>query len=376
MRIIHLDTALALRGGQHQLLMLARGLRARGHEQLIVCPEGSGLEAHAHNEGFRVLRLPSYDPAHAHGILQVRQGLLLEPADVLHAHDGRGQTISWLASLGRRARLSRVASRRVTFSPGQASITRLKYGRACDGVIAVSESIKRLLLDAGVPARKVQVIPDGVELPESLPPAGQRARVRASWGFGEREFVAGHLGAFTSEKGQDVAVEALMLLAAELPRARLVLAGDFSRRTNPFEARIKQRVSHAGERVRLLSYVENLAEFFSGLDLYLMPSRAEGLGSSVLMAMARGLPVVASRVGGLPEIVEEGKTGWLVTPESPRALAEAVASAARDPARLERLGAGARESAHRFSSNLMVERTESFYADLRGRSPKDGSQDI
>jgi glycosyltransferase involved in cell wall biosynthesis len=95
-----------------------------------------------------------------------------------------------------------------------------------------------------------------------------------------------------------------------------------------------------------------------------MPSRAEGLGSAALVAMAQGVPVVASRVGGLPEVVEEGETGWLVPPGSPQALADAITHAASDPERLREMGNKARQRALQFSSTLMVELTEALYLRL------------
>ena len=135
---------------------------------------------------------------------------------------------------------------------------------------------------------------------------------------------------------------------------------------------LKALLDWAGDRVGLPGYVENLSEFFAGLDLYVMPSLAEGLGSSVLLAMAHGLAVVASRIGGLPEVVEEGSTGWLVAPEpggavSPAALAGAIAAAASDRQRLREFGAEARKGARQFSSDIMVARTEALYKRLLAR---------
>jgi glycosyltransferase involved in cell wall biosynthesis len=364
MRIVHIDTARELRGGQHQLLLLARGLRERGHEQMIACPESSTLGERAHREQFRVFGLPAHDPAHVHGIMQLRQSLLAEPADLIHAHDGKGQTIARLACLGMPTRPRTVASRRVTFAPARSWSTRLKYGWACDGVIAVSESIRSRLLEAGVEAPKIQLVPDGVEVPADLPGEELRAASRAAWGFHVDEFVAGHVGAFTAEKGQDIAVDAMKLLASELPQARLVLAGTFPTQATAFTRTIKSQLLEGGNRIRLLGYLEDLTPFFAALDLYIMPSRAEGLGSSALIAMAHGVPVVAARVGGLPEIVEPGRTGWLVEPRSPRALAEAVRCAASDRRRLRDFGIRGRERAQEFSSDKMVGRTEAFYSRL------------
>ena len=107
--------------------------------------------------------------------------------------------------------------------------------------------------------------------------------------------------------------------------------------------------------------MENLAEFFPGLDLFLMPSKAEGLGSSALWAMAYGLPVVATRVGGLPEIVVENETGWLIPPGSPQELADALLLASRDRAKLVEFGRNGRKRADGFSAAIMVSRTEALY---------------
>jgi glycosyltransferase involved in cell wall biosynthesis len=210
------------------------------------------------------------------------------------------------------------------------------------------------LVRTGVPQERVEIIPDGVEIPGLLPDNALRARARAAWGFGADEFVVGHLGACTHEKGQGLAVEASRLLARKLPQVRLLLAGDVS---GPAREALPANV-------RVLGYPEDLEEFWAGLDLYLMPSRAEGLGSSALLAMAHGLAVVATRVGGLPEIVEEGRTGWLVPADCPVALAEAIEEAASDPTVLAQFGLKARETARLFSSDIMLDRTEALYRRL------------
>ncbi len=357
--IAHLDTGTDLRGGQRQLLILAQMLRERGHRQIIVCPEDSGLEAHARAEHFPCFTLPLHDPGHALGILQFRRCLEARPCDILHAHDGHGQTVAWLASIG--MQVCRVASRRVTFVPKQRWTQRLKYTYTCDAVIAVSDFIRQILLRSQVPASRIAIIPDGITVPSELPSQAAKIQARARWGLNPDDFVAGHLGAFTPEKGQDIALEALKLLADRLPKARLLLAGKGPALSN---TRMVQLLRQTATRVHLCGEIENLAEFFSALDLFIMPSKSEGLGSSVLMAMSYGLPVVASRVGGLPEIVEEARTGWLVEPGSPVSLADAIAAAAANQQSLKQCGLNAREQARQFSLDIMADRTEALYTRL------------
>lgn len=365
LRIAHVDTGQSLRGGQRQMLMLAHGLRERGHEQMIVCLEGSSVEEEAGRRGFRVFPLPAHDPWHAFGVLLWRQQLQNWAPHILHAHDGRGQTLAWLASWGSPVR--RVASRRVTFFPSDRWTYRLKYAHTCHAVVAVSENIRELSVQAGVPRGRIEVIPDGVEIPEDLPGNECRTNLRTAWQCNEDDFVVGLLGAPTPEKGQDLAFAALALLAKKLPNVRLIIAGG--------DASTPPGMSSPGDcpndlRIIRLGPIENLASFFPGLDLFLMPSKSEGLGSSALWAMAYGLPVIATRVGGLPEIVLEDKTGWLVPPGSPPALADAIILAARDRAKLHEFGRQGRERAKGFSAAIMVSRTEALYQHLiRSENP-------
>jgi len=360
-RIAHIDTGMSLRGGQRQMLMLAEGLRKRGHEQVIVCREGSDVETRAQRNGFPVFALPAHDPGHAFGILLWRQQLKTWAPQILHTHDGRGQTLAWLASLGMPT--CRVASRRVTFFPSDGWTYRWKYTRTCHAVIAVSENIRELSVEAGVPRERIVVIPDGIDVPSELPGTAERLRLRASWQCTDEDFVVGLLGASTPEKGQDLAIAAAELLTQRIPRLRLVLAGDES---GSRAGRPTVIADSAGQRVTRLGVIEDLASLFPGLDLFLMPSRAEGLGSSALWAMAYALPVVATRVGGLPEIVADGETGWLIPPGSPQALADAIDLASHDRAELADFGRRGRQKVEAFSADIMTSRTEDLYRGLLG----------
>jgi glycosyltransferase involved in cell wall biosynthesis len=333
------------------LLSLARGLEQRGHRQLIVCPEGSPLAKRAADEKHEVVRLGS--------IRTLRERLGYQRFHIVHAHDGKAQNISFRASIGLPVR--RVASRLVAFTPRHPLIHRWKYSRTCHGVIALSQSVRQVLIAAGVPDSHIEVVVPGIEIPREVPGPEMRAEARARWGFSSDEFVIGHAAAFTHEKGQDVALQAALLVAPRLPGARMLLVGDGPER---LQARMAELARQASGIAQLPGYVDDLNQFYAALDLYIMPSRSEAWGLTALGAMAHGLPVIASNVGGLPEVVEHGKSGWLVLPESPEALADAIVDAASDAARLCGFGRNARERASQFSIDRTVERTEQFYLRL------------
>ncbi len=351
MKIAHIDTGKDFRGGQDLLLSLARGLNRRGHVQLVIAREGSPLAARAGAEGLKTIALGRLGG--------LRRLLREERFDIVHAHDGRARTISFRASMG--LPVVRVASRLVAFPPRHPLVHRWKYSLTAHGVIALSQAVRQVLLDAGVPDSHIEVIVPGIELPAKLPDLRMRAAARARWGFTNDEFVIGHIGAFTREKGQDIALQAAIDLASKLPRARLLLAGDGPERSAPGMVELAREASRVAQ---LPGFVDDMDEFYAALDLFIMPSRAEAWGLTALRAMAFGLPVIASNVGGLREVVEQGKSGWLFEPESPAALGEAIIEAASDPGRLAEFGRRARARAEQFSIARTVERTEQFYARL------------
>ncbi len=360
LRIVHVDTGKDLRGGQYQLLRLAQGLEEKGHQQVVVCPESSSLSEAARRAGLAVLPLPLHNITRT--AFHLRRFLHTQHFQILHAHDGRSQTISWIASSGLPA--LRIASRRVTFFPRYRISQSLKYHHTCHAVIAVSYFIRKLLVQSGIPATKIEVIYDGIDFPESLPGTEERFSIRKSFQLDDHNFVIGHAGAFTSEKGQEVAIQAFQLLERALPNARLLLAGD-----GPLLELLKRRYSIADPqgKIRFVGYLDSLYAFMNCLDLFIMPSLAEGLGSSALIAMAHGVPVIASRVGGLSEIVDEQKTGWLVEPGSPTALAERIISIASDRSGLQTVGFHAREVARQFTTKIMTDKIEALYCRLMER---------
>lgn len=313
-----MDSETAWRGGQQSLLTLARGLRERGHVQVIVTPVGSALEERARAEGFTTdSRVP-------------RAG------DIVHAHSGRAHNRVIRATLG--AAVKRVVTRHVAFAPRHPLVHRLKYTRTCDAVVAVSAAVRDVLVRCGVPAGHIETIHTGVDLP---------AVIRRTPHSG---VTVGHLGAFTREKGQDMLVEA----ARALPGVRFVLAGE-----GPLREVLR---AAAPPNVEFPGFIANTAEFFARLDAFLMPSRSEAWGLAALEAMAHGVPVLASDIQGLAEIVEPGRSGWLVPAGNAAAWARAIA--ALDPAGLAPYGVAARERAALFSVERMALQTEQLYARL------------
>ena len=271
--------------------------------------------------------------------------------------------LSYLATLG--LPVIRVANRLVVFEPRNLFTHRLKYKYTCDVVVALSKAVKETLVRNGIPPEHIEVITGGIDFPEQLADSGARVRMRAKWGFTADDFVIGHVAAFTTEKGQLDALDALLILLSKHPNMRMLLAGDGPLREDPRTQEKARELNSRSEKanvVQLPGYLKPDAEFYAGLDLFLVNSTAEALGLSALYAMAHEVPVIASNVGGLPEVV--GDTGWLIPPSDSLALAAAIEQAVSDPEALRQRGRRAREHARGFSTEVTAQRTEALYSRL------------
>lgn len=340
--------------------LLARGLQARGHEvHAVLHPaEGAGDAARACAAGgARVSRLTVTGRADLRGLIALRRLVSREAPDIFHAHlSSPGESLPALAAArwGGAARLVTTEHAPAWFPLERFYSRAAKRAatRALHAVIAVCEADARLLRDGfGVPAERMHVIPNGVEPIESLPPRGQ---ARAALGIPAEAFVVGCAAALEVKKGVLDLVEAMALLAR--PGAVLALAGDGTQR-----AALERLASQRGLPIVLPGHVRDLPGFLAAIDLFVLASHQEAMPLSLLQAMMAGVPIVATRVGGVPEAVGEG-CGVQVEPSDPRALAAAIGGMAEHPDRAAALGARARERALAlFGSDVMAGRVAALY---------------
>lgn len=353
MRTLHVDLGPDWRGGQSQALLLLRGLVARGHGADLLALEGSPLARRARATGIAVhpvqRRMARIHTAfRIHGLLQGGK------IDVVHAHDAHALTAAWLARAHRQSVV--VASRRVCYPLKPGRIARSRY-QAAACVIAISRFVAESARSSGLPAEKLKIAYSGVELPE-LPSLEARTRMRQRWGVGS-EPLLGCVGYLLPDKGQASLIRALPALRTAYPDCRLLLAGDGPCR--PALARTAEELEVASA-VTFAGFIEDLAQVYPALDLFLFPAEAEGLGTSLLTAMAYGLPVVAVGGGAAPEVITAGENGMLLSDRKPGTIAAAVGRVLEDAGFAAHLGQAARASIEeRFSADQMVESTLAIY---------------
>lgn len=343
--------------------MLARGLHDAGMPQLVAAIPGTPLAERARELGLSVLaisRRASWNPG---AVLRLLRAIGCTPRVLLHAHSSPALDLA--RRLKVHPRVAGVVYTRRTAFPVRRS---RKYRTAADRYIAVSEAAGRRLLEAGMAPERLVLVPDCVD-PSHVDPA-----VDAEYGA-LLESAGGPLvaavGALTPEKGFDVLLDAWPEVLRRVPAAHLVIAGDGPLWKELLQRRLELRIRSS---VRLLGYREHVGPLLARADLFVMPSRSEGLGSAALEAMWCGLPVVASNVGGLPEAVEKGVTGALVPPGDPRRLAEAVAELLSDPDRRRRMGKAARLRARgRYDPAYLVQRHLEAYRCVLGEGQSEAA---
>jgi glycosyltransferase involved in cell wall biosynthesis len=267
---------------------------------------------------------------------------------VLHAHDAHSLTLAGVCSALTGAPL--VVTRRVIFP-----LRRRGFWLRARRVIAISQAVRDALVADGVRPDRIVLIPSAVDI-EGVSNAGQ-ASTRHTLGLPENGRIAVNLAALTPEKEQSTLVAAAALLVRDLPDLHWVIAGE-----GPLRGILEQRVAEAGlaQRFHLVGQLADPHTVLGGADVCVLSSTSEGLGSSILAAMALGVPVVATRVGGIPELLGTG-AGLMVSPGDAAGFAAAVKRVLTDPALRENLTRIGRREASRFSVDGMAERVVGVY---------------
>lgn len=278
--------------------------------------------------------------------------------EIVHAHDPHAIAMAGLAlSFGAGTAAPRlVASRRVDFHLQSHSFSRWKY-RQVDAFIAASRAIRDVLVHDGIPAEQILVVHDGIDVDRiaRLPVVDMRGELWLPHGVP----VIANVGALVAHKGQKHLLDAMRHVLREVPDAHLVIYGEGELRP-ALEKQIRDR--RLDRHVLLAGFREDVLSAVKSVDLFVMSSLTEGLGSTVLDAMAMGLAVVGTRAGGIPEAVVHGETGLLVEPGDAEALAAALVELLNDPARRHQMGeAGRRRVRQHFGVDKLVEGTLAAY---------------
>jgi glycosyltransferase involved in cell wall biosynthesis len=359
-----------VRGGAESLIVEHARCAGNGVE-VSVCAlnrEGPALVA-AEAAGARIVRLPrpaGFAPlrplARVRALARrMRDGHI----DVVNGHNPTGSLYATLAGalagvpvIVRTEHSLHYRGRHSIFYPIiEAALTLIQRRVVCVCQAVLESHARRLPWAAG----RFVAVANGVS---PAPPTRARGDVRAELGLSGTDEVVITVGSLTSQKAQHVLIEAFARALATRPRARLVIAGE-----GPLRAALEGRIASLGigDRVRMPGPREDVADLMVAADLFVLSSVREGLPITLLEAMRAGRPAVVTRIGGMPEAVEEGRTGTVVDAEDPAAMGDAIARMLADPEALRTMGAAAEARwRERYTAARMVAETERLY---RGSQP-------
>ena len=361
--VLHIDTGRTWGGGQQQVLHLHRGLLRKGIPSILVCPRNSALARRAIAESLPATEVRLRRPWRLFAAMRVVRVAREHGVRTIHMHTSPAHSIGLIASRMLKGNARMVVSRRVAFPHRNNFLTRRKYVGRGIHYIAISQAVKQTILDIGVPEQDISIVHSGIDVERFASPDREKAhRLAAELRIAEHSFVVGSVGSLVPCKGHSVLVEAFEEVAKSAAAALCLIVGD-----GPEKPRVEISVRKKGlrDRVVFAGQREEIPELLSLMDVFVMPSLQEGLGTAALEAMAAAKPVIASNVGGLSEAVVDGRTGFLVAPGEAAALARAILQLMNDPGKMSALASNAGKHVRdRFSCEAMVEGTIAVYRSL------------
>jgi L-malate glycosyltransferase len=357
---LHIDTARTWRGGQNQVLVTVLGLRALGHRTLLVAHPDGALRQRA-QEGLDLITLAPKTEMDLSAAWRLSRLIKRLTPDVIHAHDPHGVAMAALA-LSMSTQPSKpplVASRRVDFHLRNSAMSRWKY-RQVDCFICASEAIRVMLVGDGIPDERTVTVHEGIDLGrvDAAPPANLHEELFLPHGAP----IVGNVAALVPHKGHRHFIEAAALVIRQVPDARFVIAGEGELRPS-LERQIKDH--HLEKHVLLAGFRPDILSLHKAFDIFVMSSITEGLGTSLLDAMAAAKPIVATSTGGIPEVVVNDVTGSLVPPRDHDAMAAAIVRLLKNGALRKKMGdAGLTRAREYFSAERMTRETARVYTGI------------
>lgn len=349
MKVLHLETGRHLYGGARQVAYLIEGLKAHGVTSLLGAPAESRILETSSEHCAAIIPLQTEKGTGFGLYREVRAAIRQYHPDLLHVHSRRLAVDFWGALAARREKIPAVLSRRVD-NPEPGWLARLKYA-LFDHVITISEGIRRVLLREGVAPEHVTTVRSAIDIEEFTTHCDRTAFLE-TFKQPDDALTIGVIAQLIPRKGHRHLLSILPELHREFPDLRVLIFGQ-----GPLQVSLTQAIEDAGlnDIVKLAGFRTDLPRWLPCLDLVVHPADMEGLGVSLIQAAASGVPIVASRAGGMPEVVHHEENGLLIEPGNTVELKAALERLLADPSLRKRMGQASRALAESsFSNSVMV----------------------
>jgi len=361
--ILHINTSREWRGGEQQLFYLSQGLAAEKIEQAVIGNPGTPLEERCQNEGIPFFPVEMRGEWDFRAVRQIRQLAIQNKVSLIHTHTGHAHTLALLAKR-KHLKIPLVVSRRVDFKPARSLFSKWKYNHdAIDYFLPVSQKIRSIMMEAGISPEKLITVYSGIDTKRfaKLP---QSNSLREEFSIPKKTLIIGNIAALVDHKDQDTLIRSLSKINTEVSY-KLMIVGE-----GKLEKKLRNLTKELNldDKIIFTGYRKDIPELLSLFDIFTLTSKEEGLGTSVLDAMAAGLPIVATRGGGIAEMLNDNSGALLADVGDSSLLANHFENLLASEEKRISFGAYNKHSVNRFSYHNTTQKTKLVYFSLIGDS--------
>lgn len=365
MKILHINTEKTWRGGEQQTFNLLHGLKKRKISSHLVCQPDSPMAEKAVKAGIETFPIAMHGEVDPLACFQVKTLIKSYKYNIIHSHTSHAHTLAFFSSFGRK--VNRLVTRRVDFSIYRHSFLKLsgiKYRYMSDFYVAISRKIKEVLMEDGIPKERIFVVHSGINTKRFED--STREHLISEFDIKSNEQVVINVAHLAGHKGQKYLVKAIPDVLAELPSVRFFIVGGGELKE---ELKVLAESLGLGEKLIFTGFRQDVGAFYNIADLFVMSSVQEGLGTAVLDALALGKPVVATKSGGIPEIIQDGETGLMVPPADPKTLSKRIIQMLTDNELANRVAKKGQIMVNeKFTVSAMVDKNIDVYHQILGNT--------
>ena len=359
-KILHIDSERGWRGGQQQVAYLVAGLQRYEFQTTLICQPKSELGAYFQNNGLPYYAVRMLNEADFIAGLKIAAFCRRKGFQIIHCHSSHSLAIGlWTKLFYPPVKL--IAVRRVDFHVNRNWFSRFKYlNPRLDRIVCISNAIKKVLSSDGLADEKLVTIHSGIDIHkfDHIPKNGT---LRQRLGIPQSHVVVGAIGAMVGHKDYPNLLNAAKIVLQRVPNVTFCAVGD-----GPDQRKILSLARDLGIEQQFIftGFQKDVGVYLKMFDIFVLASHLEGLGTSLLDAQAAGLPVVGAISGGIPEVVLDGETGYLVARRDSVALAQAILKLIQTPKLRRQLGSAAKAHSKNFDIEITVRKNIDLYQEI------------
>lgn len=363
--VVHIDVDIGWRGGQQQAFYLHKELVEKGISSYFICAKNSELEKRLKLNNLSYQAYNFVGKLDFFAAKKIASFCKRHNATILHAHSSRALSLALMVKFFYSpAKL--IASRRVDFKIGRNVFSRMKYAsKKIDMIVCISENIRKIMIECGISEAKLVTVLSGVDTKKFENIVVEKS-FKEENGIPENKIIVGTTAALADHKDYPTLLKAAKIVLEKRSDVFFCSLGDGRLKDELIRLSTELEIS---DNFKFFGYREDVGKFLKTFDIFVLSSKMEGLGTSIIDAMALGLPIVATEAGGIPELIKNERNGLLVPKQNPVALANAILFLLENESARKKLGKQAREDSENFSFKKMAEQNFEIYKRILSSEP-------